>query len=107
MNMRYVLSVPLVRKFSWLLTATVSNPFNHRGRANGIFGVNGPGSTVIYNTMADGGNGVQQWNQYVEYGGDPRDPNSRLVWGHFASVDGIFINKQSPRSIGVQTGLRF
>jgi hypothetical protein len=99
-NLRYVLSMPLVRKIAWLATITMSNPFNHRGLSSGNFSVGGTGTPIV--PIALTGQVVAQNNPYAAYG----DPD-RNVWRHDGDINGQYMGRMTGRSIGVQTGLRF
>jgi len=97
--MRYLLTVPLVKKFAWMCTINVSNPFNHRGRAN-QFGINGAG-TIVPVTLT-GGNGTPARDDYQPVIGNPYQ-----IWKETGTVNGQYISRQGARSFSVETGLRF
>jgi len=99
LNLRYTISMPLVRKISWLSTIDVINPFNHRGLNWGVPGFNSSQTlpfelppTYAQPILPYGGNG-NNLSSYV-----PRASGDLL---------NLYTGRQNPRSISFQTGLRF
>jgi hypothetical protein len=104
LNMRYMVSVPLVNKFSWLATITVSNPFNHRGLRGGRwhFDPSMADALIVPNTLYNGDGSVGQAARNT-YSNGARD-----VWRSTSGpMDGLYQNRMEGRSFSVQTGIKF
>jgi hypothetical protein len=107
LNMRYNLEVPLGRGLAWFLTADVSNPFNHRGIAAKVgdthwFNPGGPNDSGRINvndlTASDGTVTPKSQNPLGPYNG---------VWRTDGNINELYRTFMSPRSVTLQTGLRF
>jgi hypothetical protein len=103
LSMRYLLTVPLVRKISWMSTIVMNNPFNHRGL--GGFSTSNPQGVTIPKQLT-GGSTI---NPAFPYGGT--GPADRGVWlAYYDTVtrlNNIYSGRMTGRSFSVQTGLRF
>jgi len=107
LDMRYMLTVPLVRKIAWFVTVSVSNPFNHRG----LYGWNGDINGSSNNFHLSGANGQRIVPGLVPGNGvvadiQPSDPYGG-VWKNNGNVNGAYMRRMDGRSFGVQTGIRF
>ncbi|MDR2562201.1 MAG: carboxypeptidase regulatory-like domain-containing protein [Holophagales bacterium] len=100
MNLRYTLTVPLVRKVSWLATVSVGNPFNHRGKS----GWAPPGFSGSATPFDWSGNVSRPAN--LPYGGIG-DDLSTYVPRSSGDLNGLYQGRQGGRSMSFQTGLRF
>jgi hypothetical protein len=107
-TVRYHLEMPLIRKCAWFFTADIYNPFNHRGiggrnwfnySKDGISWPRGSGQTVTPDRLqtADG--------DYIPVG-----DNYNGIWRSTAGTNStkeLYIGRMAPRSVTLQTGLRF
>ena len=99
-SLRYTLTMPLVRKISWLATISVGNPFNHRGKRGwtppGFSGTVTPydwsGNLNRPANFPFGGTGDDWWTYVPRSTGD---------------LNGLYQGRQGGRSMTFQTGLRF
>ncbi|MDR0499202.1 MAG: TonB-dependent receptor [Holophagales bacterium] len=104
LNLRYTLSMPLVRKLSWLATIDVSNPFNHRG----LSGWTPPVFTsdqAVRPYPFESGTGSPVGSNFP-YGGNGND-----ISGYVPRATGdllsLYTGRQGGRVVSLQTGLRF
>jgi len=93
LTMRYMVTVPLARKISWMATINVNNPFNHRGRYD-QFTINGASTNIVPVTLTGGGT-------------TPARDIYQGVWKETGTVNSQYINRMGGRSFGIETGLRF
>jgi hypothetical protein len=105
-NLTYNLEVPVTNRVRWLATITCSNPFNHRGKSSGWYGLDGWGGLGNYtpNTLYRlDGSVYRQANNPYQYGGIGMSAYGQSNYGNLFSPNHV----QGGRSIGLQTGLRF
>jgi hypothetical protein len=96
-NLRYMLTVPLVRNFAWFTEITMSNPFNHRHKTgSGWFQPAPTGQAIIPVALVS--DNVTAAN--FPYGTEGN------IWKS-GGINGQYINPVGGRSFGVSTGLRF
>lgn len=105
LNLRYTLSMPLIRKISWLATIDVSNPFNHRG----LSGWNPPGFTSDTSTRPYAMTTGVAYAPSFPYGGVVNNGTDFSTYVPRASGDlnGLYTGRQGGRTVSLQTGLRF
>jgi hypothetical protein len=102
-SLRYLLTIPLVRKVSLLTTIDIGNPFNHRGKSGwSPAGFNGVAAVMPYVLRTPTGTTGPQY----PFGGSGNDVGA---YATFASGDhnGLYTGYMGGRSVYLQTGLRF
>jgi len=94
---RYTLNVPIVDRFAWLVTITIDNPFNHRGKS-GWGAPSGSSAFQIYP------------NQLYRADGSPVATNlnpDQGIWKPNGNWNGLYQGRQGGRAVWLETGLRF
>ncbi|MDR2560712.1 MAG: TonB-dependent receptor [Holophagales bacterium] len=103
LDLRYMISVPLVNKVAWHARITVSNVFNHRGLGGWYPGGNAGVDIAPYDIWEpDGYIGTYKSNIY--------DTGYRNVWrpgGPTFDGNGLYQGRMGARSFSFETGLRF
>jgi hypothetical protein len=104
LNVRYSLTVPLIKKLTWLANIDISNPFNHRG----IAGRRTENGEVNYWFNISGAPGLGD----IVYPGSPAaNAGSPILapysWARTGEITGLYRERQQGRRFSVETGLRF
>jgi hypothetical protein len=108
-SLRYMLTVPLVRKISLLGTMDVVNPFNHRGRSQAQPPTFTTAQTRPYALTTGAVNpdgSLATLAPQFPYGGNSNDIST---YANIAPGDynGLYTGRMGGRVITFQTGLRF
>jgi hypothetical protein len=90
--LRYLITVPIYKKLAWMATIHIDNPFNHRGLGGGWMGSNDSGF-IIYREVPD------LW--------PANDQSNGRHWRSNGDLNGYYRDRQSPRAIYMNTGIRF
>jgi hypothetical protein len=94
-DFRYLVTVPVYRRLSWMMTIHISNPFNHRG-INGWFNAGDHG----INKFADNSSANALWPT------QPKD-SSLGIWRSAGSFGGSTYSRMGGRAVYMNTGIKF